>query len=181
MDGNGASNVGSGLSGWTITYASVDNPETEADETGAVTGYDVTDSEGDYSFLVPPGTYKVCESPEPSWYQSTSPTGIANINCENPGSNYDYGYTVTVTAGQIVTGKDFGNYRLGSITGVKWHDVNADGVATEDETGLSGWNIELHKDLGEGFEWIDAETTNGSGVYTFTNLAPGVYRVYETQ
>ena len=37
-------------------------------------------------------------------------------------------HQVTLTAGQTATGMDFGNFQLGEISGVKFEDVDGDGV-----------------------------------------------------
>ncbi|MEK7628059.1 MAG: SdrD B-like domain-containing protein [Patescibacteria group bacterium] len=184
-DGHGAEATGSTLSGWTITIKEIvaDIPETEEiDESeGTYTNSNNTNESGDYLFLVPPGTYRVCESPEPSWYQSF-PT--SNYNCNDEGSSYDNGYEITVEAGDVVTGKDFGNYQRGTIAGVKWHDANANGTVEDGENGLEGWTINLLKDLGGGFEWVASAVTDSAGVYEFSGegaLDPGTYQLEEVQ
>ena len=37
----------------------------------------------------------------------------------------------------------FGNFKEGSISGMKWEDADQDAVKDEDESGVSGWNIDL--------------------------------------
>lgn len=37
----------------------------------------------------------------------------------------------------------FGNFKEGSISGMKWEDTDQDAVKDEDESGVSGWNIDL--------------------------------------
>ena len=64
------------------------------------------------------------------------------------------------------------------IQGIKWNDINSNGVQDAGEPGLSGWTIYLDEnsngnlDDGEKFTITDSE-----GKYSFTDLAPGTYRV----
>ena len=43
--------------------------------------------------------------------------------------------------GQVDTGNDFGNYQNATKSGMKFHDLNADGVKDAGEPGLAGWTI----------------------------------------
>jgi hypothetical protein len=62
-----------------------------------------------------------------------------------------------------------------SINGTKFEDLNGNGRFDGDERGLSGWVIRLKLDGRE----ISNTTTDDSGRYSFTNLAPGKYTVVE--
>ncbi len=159
MDGNGRGAVGPVLSGWTIDITGVGDTE-YADSA-------VTDENGGYSFLVPPGTYRVCEQHQKGWFQSYPD---ADGNC---GEDSD-GYVVTVLAGGVSTGNDFGNYRTGSIAGYKWHDANANGVFEDSEFGLNGWTIQLAGPQ-------SGTSVTSGGTYQFTDLDPGTYTVTEVQ
>jgi hypothetical protein len=159
MDGNGRGSVGPVLSGWTIDITGVGDTEYEDSA--------VTDENGDYSFLVPPGTYRVCEVEQKGWIQSYPD---ADGNC---GDGTD-GYVVTVAAGEVFTGKDFGNYRTGSISGYKWHDADADGVFDDSEFGLNGWTINLAGPQ-------SGTSVTSAGTYQFTDLEPGTYTITEVQ
>jgi hypothetical protein len=61
----------------------------------------------------------------------------------------------------------------GSVHGRKFNDINANGVYDNGEPGLSGWKIYL---TGAS---IDSTTTNSSGNFIFSDLAPGSYTVSE--
>ena len=97
----------------------------------------ITDADGVYSFTdLAAGTYTVAEQLELDWEQ-TAPTV--------PGT-----YTVDLDAGEIVTGRDFGNVLppvtadpRGAIYGAKWEDTDGDGVWDDSERGLEGWTIYL--------------------------------------
>jgi SdrD B-like protein len=69
---------------------------------GPVNATAVTDAAGNYSFTgLPAGTYTVCESQRFAWMQ-TGP--LTASSCAS-----GYGYTIVITAGQVVTLLDFGN------------------------------------------------------------------------
>ena len=78
----------------------------------------------------------------------------------------------------ITTGFDFANFQLGSISGMKFNDIDGDG--TNDggsDPGLAGWTIELDKDANG---TVDATTVTGpGGTYSFTGLTAGTYRIRE--
>ena len=70
----------------------------------------------------------------------------------------------------------FGNRGTLAISGVKFSDLNADGVRNAGEPALPGWTFRL---TGGPHPVNLTATTNGSGAYTFTNLEPGSYTVTE--
>lgn len=175
-DGMGDGVDGSGLSGWTITLEKqiVDDPETEEVESGwAALPSDTTDAEGDYAFVVQPGTYRVCEESQTDWIQSYPGT---STECA-----YGNGYSITAEAGALYNGNDFGNYQLGAISGNKFYDADADGSwNTETEDGLEGWIIYIdenennQRDEGEPYT-----TTDNTGHYVITDVEPGTYMLRE--
>jgi subtilisin family serine protease len=66
------------------------------------------------------------------------------------------------------------------IHGVKFNDLNRNGVQDSGESGLPGWRIYL--DLNADGLWDNNEPntlTDSSGRYAFTNLSPGTYIVAE--
>src|SRR5690606_6677689 len=67
----------------------------------------------------------------------------------------------------------------GSICGIKFNDLNGDGLLALDgsEPGLPGWTINL---TGPGSPPLTASaTTDGTGAYCFANLSPGMYTLAE--
>ena len=66
---------------------------------------------------------------------------------------------------------DGGNASHLCINGTKFEDLNENGKFDVDEHVLSGWVIRLKQD---GLE-ISNTTTDDTGRYSFTNLAPGKY------
>ncbi len=137
-----------GLEGWTINLS------------GDATDSKLTDSEGKYEFAeLFDGNYVVTEDLKPGWV-NTYPVG---------GS-----YSITLAPGESVTDIDFGNYWANaSITGMKWNDLNADGVKDAGEPGLDGWTINLTGPIS------GSTVTAGGGLFAFENLVEGTYTLTE--
>ena len=148
-----------GLPGWTINLVGSDvqgNP---------VNLSTTTDSNGAYSFSVPPGTYTVSEVLQSGWTQSYPASGT---------------YAITLTSGQVEEDNDFGNYRQATKSGVKFEDLNGNGVRDAGEPGLPGWTINLVGSDGMGNGVNLSTTTDSNGAYSFS-VAPGTYTVSEEQ
>ncbi|MBM4166669.1 MAG: T9SS type A sorting domain-containing protein [Ignavibacteria bacterium] len=150
-DGDSIKDVGeSGLQNWKIKI------------TGAKIDSMNTDANGYYSFInLQPGGYLVSLEQQ-NGYVQTLPSNQS-------------GYNLTLAAGQYVTGVDFGNFQYGSISGMKFNDVNGNGTKDSNDVGISGWKIKI-----SGAK-TDSTTTDGSGNYSFTNLKAGNYTVSESQ
>jgi len=146
-----------GLSGWRIRLYN----------NGTLLATRTTDASGDYSFELDANAYpissedfEVREVMQAGWEQSRA----ANpIRVAYGSGNADFG------------GNDFGNYRPATITGIKYHDINADGTQDIDESGLQGWLISLSNG--------DTQITDADGTYRFAGLRPSdtPYSVSETQ
>ncbi len=162
VDGNGEfDNDEVGLEGWTIFLDDNNNGELDESETSTV-----TDAEGNYSFELSEGTYTVAEVLQPGWVQTTPEDGS---------------YTVSLAAGDDLSGFDFGNQAIpGEISGSKWNDLDENGEWDEGEPGLEGWTIYL--DANENGELDEDEVstvTDEDGNYSFTDLEFGTYVVAE--
>jgi protocatechuate 3,4-dioxygenase beta subunit len=123
-----------------------------------------TDANGNYSFTnLAAGTYHVVEVLPTGFLQTTSSSTA-----------------ITLTAGQIVSAVNFGDFKMVSISGSVLQDTNSNGVCHKYEAGLAGATVFLDTnnngvlDSGE-----TSTTTNASGNYTFSNLGPGTYHVAE--
>ena len=104
--------------------------------------------------------------------------------------------TVTLKDGECIDGITFGNYITGSIHGVKFHDLDGDGVFDAGEPRLPGVKFDLYKfvkttvtikaSLGgtivTKYKWKDVgdATTDVHGEFWFTDLDPGIYEVGRT-
>ena len=106
---NGQHDAGEpGIPGVTVTLTKPDNSTVTA----------TTDVNGDYAFpTLAPGTYTITET-DLAGYISTG-------DVDGPNDNK---IVVTVPAGVTVTGRDFGDVELGSISGMVWNDANLNGV-----------------------------------------------------
>ena len=175
------------LENWTIKAYEDDGDGTlSATEAGApAAATTTTDADGKYSLTLDPGDYVVCETLEPSWFQSAP----SNEKCQAVSGAGKGGHAVTVTSGSSSAGNDFGNFRQGTVSGMKFEDDNADGSNAADpaDKPLENWTIKAYEDDGDGtLSATEAgapaaatATTDADGKYTLT-LDPGDYVVCET-
>ncbi len=166
LNGDGIRDPGEpGLLGWTIsTFLDLDGDGELGD--GESTLLAVTGPDGSYSFTgLMPGDHVVAELSQPGWSQ-TAPVGET--------------YQLTLGRGQVAQDIDFGNARSGEIHGLKWHDLNNNGIMNVNEPLLEGWVIFLDaNDNGARDPDEVLATTDVDGAYAFTGLRPGTYTVAE--
>lgn len=150
------------LSGWTIYLDTNDNNQLDSGEKSTV-----TDSHGLYYFVgLPAGTYHVREVQQTGW--------IATYPSTNPVNDK---YDIVLSAGQNAKKKDFGNFHLGTISGLKYNDANGNGKKDANEVGLAGWTIQLKKQGGP----VVSAVTLADGTYSFIGLNAGTYTLSEVQ
>ena len=119
-----------------------------------------TDANGNYLFsfdLGVPVSCTVSEESQNGWSPTT-----------------DTSLTFDVSPGDVISDKDFGNFKDVTIMGEKWNDANGNGV-DDAEPRLDGWTIFLDKDNDGIFNNDDISTTtsdNPLGKYTFGPLGP---------
>jgi len=104
LNGNGTFDTGEpGLSGWTVVIT----------KNGQLAD-SVTTARMVHTALVnlSPGVYTVNERNQSGWTQTYG----------------NAGYSITAASGSDVSGKDFGNFKLVSVSGTKFNDVNGNGV-----------------------------------------------------
>ena len=181
LDADGVKDAGEpGLAGWTITaYADANaNGIRDAGE-NTVAATQVTGAGGTYSLSLNPGRYVVCETQQAGWTQSFP----ANNACgEGAG-----GWGINLASGELDSGNDFGNWQKATKTGMKFNDLDMDGVKDQNEPGLAGWTITAYvdanangvRDAGENTV-ADSTVTGAGGTYSLS-LNPGRYLVCETQ
>ena len=179
-DPNGDGNLGDGTvpagpTGWTIrAYTDVATPV-------LVTSTTTNTTTGAYSLSLNPGNYIICEVVQSGWAQSAP----ANTFCSAISGVAAGGHKVTVTSASSAAAKDFGNQTRGSISGQKFNDHNGNGMDNgAGDEGLGGWTIFLDANSNSILDGTETSTTTSSavgfeGLYSFTNLAPGTYRVCE--
>ena len=135
------------------------------DENGAFVASRLTAFDGTYRFTnLVPGTYTVVET-DPAGYVSTTPNTV----------------TVPVTAGGSFE-VDFGDRQISGgnpamVSGTVYNDLNGNGAQDPGEPGIGGVTVNLLDNDGN---VIATTLTAADGSYSFTNLAPGVYTVRET-
>jgi hypothetical protein len=131
----------------------------------------LTNSSGVYSLTgLAAGTYRVRRADLPAGYTYSTPTG---------------GYhTVTLASGQVASGRNFGAIPIttsvgtGSISGVVFGDNDKDGVLDSTDPRLASRRMYIDANKNGKFDTGEKNVlTNSSGVYTFTGLAAGTYRI----
>lgn len=168
-----------GCAGITVHLVGTDNLGNPVNRTT------VTDENGLYEFAgVMPGTYTytVTVDEPPGFY------------CSYPSPcNYSLG----LESGQNQSGKNFGDFSLADLFGIKFLDRNGDGVKDAGEAGLPDWEIHLdgtaardNPVLPEGTSVHRVTWTCGGvnvpnclgnpvGTYWFNDLVPGNYTISE--
>jgi protocatechuate 3,4-dioxygenase beta subunit/glutamine cyclotransferase len=157
LNGNGNLDAGEpGLQNWEVDVF---------DSNNNFVASQLTDANGDFNFQgLEPGTYTVDEILQSGWTQTAPPA---------PGT-----FTVTITAGNTITGQDFGNVQNITISGEKFNDLNGDGTQEPGEPGLQGWTIDLFDAAGD---LVATTVTDANGDFSFTDVFPGTYTVQEEQ
>ena len=151
------------------------------------------DETGRYDFLnLDPGNYVIRE---------VVPDGFAQTFPDFHAESGRREHRITYRSGsdefgqQSIEGLDFGNVAAGTIDGVKWNDLNGNGVRDAGELGLGNWTIFLDLDddgvltldpFGDPAEpftttrYDDPDTPQDElGTYRFEGVFPGNYTVRE--
>ena len=157
-----------GLAGWTIYVDYNNNGAKDTGEPSAVTS-SAAATLGQYTITgIKGGTYKVREVGQTGW------------TCSFPATTDEFGcyQSETFVSDGNYPNNDFGNWQPASKSGVKFNDLDGDGLARETgEPLLSGWQI----CISDGVALPTCVTTDINGAYQFTGLKPGVtYTVTET-
>lgn len=124
-----------------------------------------TNLQGNYAFVnIPADTYLVREVQQPGFRQTTPDPGPINL-------------TSNATIGNI----NFGNvFFVGSISGLKYNDLNANSVRDATDPPLANWQIYIDINGNGRLDAGEPNTiTNPQGDYTFGNVSPGRYLVRE--
>lgn len=159
LNGNGQEDTGEpGLAGWTI--------QLDRGADGSIEATTTTDANGAFRFDdLFPGTYRVSEVGQDGW--------VATVPAAQD---------VVLLAGGVFPFVTFGNFRLVSISGLKFEDRDGDGTRAADEPGLANWTIFLD---GNGNGTLDngerSTLTAADGTFRFTGLGPGTYLVREVR
>ncbi|NNF54928.1 MAG: hypothetical protein HKN03_10855, partial [Acidimicrobiales bacterium] len=163
LDGDGIQDlIESGLGGVTVQLL----------QGGTVVQTTTSAADGSYQFIAAPGTYTVNFGTIGA-YELTA-QDATGADAFDSDANQTTGDTdpFTVTSGQIQDTIDAGLVAPASIGDTVFFDTNADGLSTG-EPGVPGVGVELL----QGGTVIATTTTDGSGNYGFTGLAPGDYAI----
>lgn len=146
------------------------------DASGTVLQTTVSGSGGFYSFLVPPGTYRLRFGPYPGMIPSPHPN--AGIDDTADSDIDDAGQTAlfVLGAGQVRRDLDAGFVQLINIGNFCWHDTDEDGVQDPGEEGVPGVVLELW--TADKATRLDTTVTKPGGIYTLRAPGPGDYRVW---
>ncbi|MBI3193052.1 MAG: T9SS type A sorting domain-containing protein, partial [Ignavibacteriae bacterium] len=118
-----------------------------------------TDPSGYYEFTnLGPGNYNIIETNQDGWL---------------PSYPVSSGHSFTTFSGNNLPDLNFGNYKLGTISGMKFNDENNNGLKDNDESGIRNWKIILKG------SFYDSTFTNADGYYEFHNLPLGNYKIHE--
>ena len=166
LDGDGTRDDGEAGLGGRIIFLDTDRDGTRDDGER----FAVSSPEGRYAFEgLAPGEYRVAEVLPAGWRITA------------PAEGY---YTVVLAAGQTAFDRHFGNRQTepppgtGSIAGVVFNDLDADGVRDTGEAGIAGVRVYLDTNNNRRPDTGERTTVTGdTGAYAFNNLAAGVYRV----
>jgi hypothetical protein len=153
------------LSGITVYVDANNNSVLDLGENSTVSAAD-----GTYNLSLGLGqsTFVIRQQLDPTLYTQTEPAGGA-------------GYVINTNSGSVFTGYDFGNIaKPGEITGIKWNDLNGDGVRDPGEPGMAG--IMIYVDLNnDGRIGVlePAGVSDANGFYRISNVSPGSYTIRE--
>lgn len=129
-----------------------------------------TDAAGNYLFTeVVPGSYTLSE---------VVPTGFTQTAPIPPGT-----IPVTLASGGSSINNVFGNFRgllTGTISGLKFNDINGNGVRDAGEPGLAGVTIVITPFPADGgIQPVEPAVTGADGTFLFSNVALGRYTLFE--
>ncbi|WP_238388561.1 MSCRAMM family protein [Roseimaritima ulvae] len=138
---------------------------TPLDPTGTVQQV-TTDADGNYLFAdLPAGSYTVAEV-VPTGSTITLPTD----------NQYD---VVLEQDSSAADGLDFGNFSTVTLSGLKFEDLDGDGVQDADEAGLAGVTIRLNTNSDDDSSNDRTAVTDANGEYTFSDVGPGTHTLSE--
>ncbi len=161
INGNGVKDPGdNGINGWRIYLDLNNDNDFDTGEPSVMTS-----GGGNYSFgSLTPGDYTIREVLKSGWSQTAPAAGE---------------YNITLISGQNETGKNFGNFKLSMMQGLKFNDLDGDGLPREvGEEYMNGWKFRLYTSWENPVE-VTTSNTGETGQYRFSNLSTGTYQVCE--
>lgn len=175
-NGNGTQNVGEGgIANVTVRLYQDENGDGVVNLTDAQVASTVTNASGFYQFTgLATGNYIVEVDTEDPDFPTTY------IQTQDFDGLFDDSAKVNLTVSLNTV--DFGYQPIGSasIGNLVWLDADNDGIKDTSESGINGVTVQLFRsDQTPGVDTpYLTTTTSGGGLYSFTGLPAGSYRVY---
>ncbi|MGB4811141.1 MAG: SdrD B-like domain-containing protein [Methylophilaceae bacterium] len=153
------------------------------DATGKVVAVAPVDAAGNYTANVVPGTTYVVTITTNTYAEGSTPASIdvklptdyvttgENLNGVIEAPNTPNSKQTIVVGATNVTNVNFGIAQTASLSGYVWHDKNHDRAFGSGETPVAGVTAEVLNAAGT---VIGFATTDATGLYSVTNLTPGV-------
>jgi hypothetical protein len=166
----------------TLTGAGTDGVLGTGDDTTAT---QVTGNNGEYSFTgLAAGSYKVTFSDLPTGFQFTQANAGSDDTVDSD-ADVTSGMTgvINLTAGENNTSVDAGvSAKLGRIGDRVFNDVNRNGIQDTGEAGIARVKVTLtgagdDATFGTADDITQTKSTTSRGLYSFTNLEAGQYKV----
>ena len=123
---------------------------------------------------LPPGEYGVKFTPTGGWVGTHVGGDINPLTNSDADPTTHLTSAISVTAGQTRTDIDAGFHRSAGIGDKVWLDSNRDGRQDANEPGVAGVRVWLLDGNGNK---IAETTTDANGMWSFTDLAAGVYQI----
>ncbi|MCA9143668.1 MAG: carboxypeptidase regulatory-like domain-containing protein [Planctomycetaceae bacterium] len=151
------------------------------DSAGATIASQRTGPDGSYSFTgLRAGNYTVVETQPDGWIDGRDTAGQIRGSVVGVAAN-DRISQVALKWGDEGVRYNFGELRPASISGYVYHDLANDGVRGPGDEGIAGVELQVVRVNGGPGTAPTVVTTNADGYYEVTGLAPGEYRITESQ
>lgn len=151
------------------------------DSSGSVVGNQQTGPDGSYRFGgLRAGTYSVVESQPIGWIDGRDSVGRINGATVGVAGN-DRISQAALKWGDEGVEYNFGELRPASISGYVYHDRANDATRDPGDEGIVGVELQVTRVTGGPGQTPITVTTNSDGYYEANGLAPGEYRVVESQ
>src|SRR5262249_25538297 len=142
----------------------------------------ITDASGQWEFpILPPGVYSIVETQPPGFPDGSEQDGDPNGPPVTIGNDrFD---NVQLSPFNVRGPFNFGELPVdnSSLAGAVYVDFNANGVRDPGEMGIPGVVVTLTGVDLTGLSISVSVVTDSNGDYIFSNMAPGTYRLTETQ
>jgi len=191
FDGDGILNDPLPLGGVSIAISdNLGNPVNDA--LGNPIGPQVSDGAGNYAFInLAPGMYVLTFTAPGGYFPTTVNAAGGNDNAsdvpddsDNDQANGNMTFDIDITSGEVENDIDAGFYEPITIGDFVWHDADADGIQDGGELGYAGVTVTLQRFGGPATDVngnpLVPVVTDGSGMYEFMNVRPGLYDILVT-